>query len=303
MKRMYFKNLVPHEIGQVYLSIPKILWLYSMIIPCFLIKWNNINTTTIALSIFVTILTICFGHSIGLHRGVIHKSYTTSKAFRNILLYLFVLTGFGGPLAWLKFHYYRDYWQNKKDCPRYFAYGHSLLKDFFWNLHLAFKPEEDSIYVIPIEDLEDKWLQFLEKTWVLHNIVFAVVLYLLTDLNSVLVLFFLRVSISILAHWYIGYASHKFGYAHYEVVGAKESGFNDVLLGLISFGEGLHNNHHAFPKSAKFSARWYEVDFGWYGIILLERCKLITNVVRFNEGIKKRNVIREYDKIFMKLPL
>ena len=94
---------------------------------------------------------------------------------------------------------------------------------------------------------------------------------------------------TILGHWYIGYASHKYGYSHFEIEHSKESGYNDLLLGLISFGEGFHNNHHAHPSSAKFGLKWYEFDLGWQAVKLMRALKIITNVKSHEKGktIKK----------------
>jgi len=47
-----------------------------------------------------------------------------------------------------------------------------------------------------------------------------------------------------------------------------------VPWGILIGGEELHNNHHAFVTSARFSTQWYEVDLGWIYIRLLERCGL-----------------------------
>lgn len=296
-------NIVPDEIGRVSLSKPKILWLYTMITPCFFIDFNTITVKIMLVGLILTILTVCLGHSIGLHRGVIHKSYKTSKLVRNVLLYLFTLTGLGGPLSWLKLHYYRDYWQNRKDCPKYFSYEHSLRKDFWWNLHLAFYPKSLNNYGIPQEDLEDNWLKWLEKTWYIHNLVLAFGIFIFFGLNTMLVLVFLRISITILAHWYIGYASHKYGYAHFEIEEAKESGFNDALLGFISFGEGFHNNHHAYPRSANFSSKWYEIDLGWYVILGLKKLNLIYQVKNFKEGKSSNKKVKKYKQLLLKFPL
>ena len=41
-------------------------------------------------------------------------------------------------------------------------------------------------------------------------------------------------------------------------------------LGMLIGGEELHNNHHAYPASAKFSLKWYEFDLGWMYIRVLE---------------------------------
>lgn len=60
---------------------------------------------------------------------------------------------------------------------------------------------------------------------------------------------------------------HYWGYRNYEV---KDASRNIVPFGLFLGGEELHNNHHAFATSAKFSEKWWEVDSGWYVIRLLQ---------------------------------
>ncbi|MEJ7709627.1 MAG: acyl-CoA desaturase [Pyrinomonadaceae bacterium] len=58
-----------------------------------------------------------------------------------------------------------------------------------------------------------------------------------------------------------------------------ESG-NVWWLGLLTLGEGWHNNHHARPASALHGWRWYEVDISGYVIRLMARLGLVWNVVR-----------------------
>ncbi|HEY7461876.1 MAG TPA: fatty acid desaturase [Gemmatimonadota bacterium] len=53
---------------------------------------------------------------------------------------------------------------------------------------------------------------------------------------------------------------HAIGYRHFNV---KDVSRNIFPVAVIAGGEELHNNHHADPRSAKFSARWYEIDLGW----------------------------------------
>lgn len=60
---------------------------------------------------------------------------------------------------------------------------------------------------------------------------------------------------------------HYWGYRNYEV---KDNSRNIIPLGLFLGGEELHNNHHAFATSAKFSEKWWEVDIGWYVIRMLQ---------------------------------
>lgn len=272
------KNLVPKSVGRVSFSVQKTLWLYLVIIPIFWLNFEAISSKLLIINFILTILTVCIGHSIGLHRGLIHKTYTSSATFQNILLTLFVYTGLGSAKDWLKMHYFRDVWQNRKDCPKYFQYKHNLLTDYFWNLHLSFTPKELHFYKIPEEDLVNKWIVFLHKTWAFQNIALFLIVYVLTDINTTLFLINFRIGVTIIGHWFIGYVSHKYGYANYEIEDADESAFNNLILGYLSFGEGFHNNHHAFPKSAKLGLKWYEFDLGWYFIVLFQKLKLIHNV-------------------------
>ncbi|MGB1296221.1 MAG: fatty acid desaturase [Flavobacteriales bacterium] len=272
------ETLIHPAKGSLSFSFKKSIWFYLMVSPSFFIDFSLLKSVDYFLFSGITFLTVSLGHSIGLHRGVIHKAYKTSPLFRNILVYLFVLTGLGSPITWMKLHYYRDYWQNKQDCPDYFAYNHSLIKDFWWYLHLQFISSNSYIYNIPKEDLENKWFNWLHNTWYLHTIFFMSIFYIFFGLNTVLFLFCFRISLIIIGHWYIGYACHKYGYERFKIHKAKESGYNDFILGLFSFGEGFHNNHHGHPTSARFSIAWYEIDLSWYCILLLEKLGLIYEV-------------------------
>ena len=68
---------------------------------------------------------------------------------------------------------------------------------------------------------------------------------------------------------------HFFGYRSWDVP-VPDASRNISPIGLLIGGEELHNNHHAFPASARFSVKWYEVDLGWIYICILEALGLAT---------------------------
>ena len=68
---------------------------------------------------------------------------------------------------------------------------------------------------------------------------------------------------------------HFFGYRSWDVP-APDASRNILPIGVLIGGEELHNNHHAFPASARFSVKWYEVDLGWIYIRALEALGLAT---------------------------
>jgi stearoyl-CoA desaturase (delta-9 desaturase) len=59
---------------------------------------------------------------------------------------------------------------------------------------------------------------------------------------------------------------HFWGYRNFE---SPDAATNISPWGVLIGGEELHNNHHAFPSSAKLSARWWEFDIGWFYIRVL----------------------------------
>ena len=60
---------------------------------------------------------------------------------------------------------------------------------------------------------------------------------------------------------------HYWGYRNFQ---AEDASRNIVPWGILIGGEELHNNHHAYPTSARLSNKWYEFDIGWLYIRLLE---------------------------------
>ena len=77
--------------------------------------------------------------------------------------------------------------------------------------------------------------------------------------------------IPIFAAGIINGMGHWWGYRNFEPADAST---NIIPFGVIIGGEELHNNHHAFASSARFSSKWYEVDLGWFYICLLNKLGL-----------------------------
>jgi len=78
--------------------------------------------------------------------------------------------------------------------------------------------------------------------------------------------------------------AHYWGYRNYEV---PDTSTNICPIGILIGGEEMHNNHHTFGSSAKFSSKWWEFDIGWMYIRLLEivglaRVKKIPPELAFN---------------------
>jgi stearoyl-CoA desaturase (delta-9 desaturase) len=75
--------------------------------------------------------------------------------------------------------------------------------------------------------------------------------------------------------WSVNSVTHIWGYRNYDTPDLSR---NNLFLGLLTSGEGWHNNHHADPSSARHGHKWWEVDLAWLSIRLLVRLGLAKNV-------------------------
>ena len=87
---------------------------------------------------------------------------------------------------------------------------------------------------------------------------------------------FVRVFILHHVTWSVNSVCHFFGRRRFDT---DDESTNVTWVALLSFGEGWHHNHHAFPRSAKHGLRWYEPDVSGWIIRALERVGLAWNVV------------------------
>ncbi len=87
------------------------------------------------------------------------------------------------------------------------------------------------------------------------------------------------------ACWFLGLMSHPVqgwlinSFGHFggqQRFDTRDRSTNRPVLGLLTFGEGHHNNHHRFPSSARFGLLPFEVDMGFAMARLLERLGLLT---------------------------
>jgi fatty-acid desaturase len=79
------------------------------------------------------------------------------------------------------------------------------------------------------------------------------------------------------AFGFINSVCHRLGTRPFSTHGA-DSSVNNAVVAFLIFGEGWHNNHHAFPTSARQGLRWYQWDPAWYGIWVLKTVGLASNV-------------------------
>jgi fatty-acid desaturase len=68
-------SVMAPEIGRVRFAAGKTIWLWGMTIPGLILGIPAMTSTMLAVSVGLAFVTLCIGHSVGLHRGVIHRNY------------------------------------------------------------------------------------------------------------------------------------------------------------------------------------------------------------------------------------
>ncbi|MFI8853432.1 acyl-CoA desaturase [Streptomyces sp. NPDC053499] len=258
--------------------------------------WNRIFGWTDLLVLFIMYAISGFGISAGYHRMLTHRSFETYKPVRVALATAGVMAGQGPPLIWAAHHRKHHRVADKEGDP------HSPHLDFepglkgalagLWHAHLGWlfddKLTSDPMRYCP-DLVREKPLRLLSQHLVLVTaagvVLPGLIAYAVTggDLRALLtgMLWGGLVRIFLINHmtYAVNSVGHYFGRRRFETTDESR---NVAWLSLPSFGEAWHNNHHAFPRSARHGMKWYEVDLSAVLIWSLEKTGLAWKVVRID---------------------
>lgn len=277
-ERVKAKNDTDAYIGKVTWSPGKSIWFLAHLLTALLVAPFIATIPAVTLFIVLTGITLCFGHSLGMHRLLIHRSYECPKWMEYLFVYLGTLVGMAGPIGMMKQHDLRDWAQRQTRCHDYLLHGSGILKDAWWQLNCDLQLENGPEFNIEDNVLSDPFYRFVEKTWMLQQLALAVPLYLMGGLSWVVWGVSVRIVVSVGGHWFIGYFAHYSGERTWRVEGAAVQGHNIRLAGLLSMGEAWHNNHHAYPGSAMLGLYADEPDPGWWVLNALHNLGIVKNI-------------------------
>lgn len=233
-----------------------------------------------AMFVVLTYVTLLVGHSVGMHRLLIHRALTARKPVEYGLVYIGVLVGVAGPHGIVRIHDIRDWAQRQPACHDFFAHRRSFVRDLSWQLGYRFAFDRPPAIRLEPALGEDRFYRCLEATWRWHQLAVAIPLHLLGGWPWVVWGVCLRVFVSTAGHWAVTFFAHRPGDAPIRVVGASVQAANLPALGLLTYGECWHNNHHAFPESARIGLDPGQADPGWWLIRALAAIGAVTSTGR-----------------------
>ena len=265
--------------GNVRTDPKKVAWVGSMFFLGSVGSLLFISVDAVFVFVTFTLFNICFGHSLGMHRLLIHRSYTCPKWLEYFLVQQGTITGIAGPLTMMRVHDIRDWAQRQPHCHSFFTqvepWYRDLYRQLFCSIDLKYPPSLE----IEADVANDPIYVWMERTWMWQQLPWAILLFSIGGIDWVLWGICSRVSVTVFGHWLIGYFAHNQGDIHWEVKGAAVQGHNVPWSSIITMGECWHNNHHAYPGSAQmglFAGQW---DLGWQALCLLERLGVVSNLV------------------------
>ncbi|MFN5588446.1 MAG: acyl-CoA desaturase [Holosporales bacterium] len=264
--------------GRVIWSWRKSAWVGGMYALSLIGGFYTFSLEAFLVFILSTATVLCFGHSLGMHRRLIHNSFKCPLWLEYILVYSGTLVGLGGPFTMIYTHDLRDWAQRQPACHDYFAHRQPFWKDWFWQLHCDIHLVNPPAVQYEQRIVNNEFYHFIERTTMAQQLPWALLFYAVGGMSWVIWGVCVRVAVCVTGHWLIGYFAHLQGDREWHVHGAGVQGYNVAFCGLITSGECWHNNHHAFPGSAKIGIHKHQIDPGWWVITILRRLGLAWDI-------------------------
>jgi stearoyl-CoA desaturase (delta-9 desaturase) len=202
------------------------------------------------------------------HRGLTHQAVKLSPWARKLV----VATGNWvtglDPKGWSAMHrLHHVYSDTQKDphSPRYYGiFGLMLQQLYSYNgiLRKLNKGDPEVTRVVSDLDFPVSWLN-RKKLWALPYVLHVAVWLGLgfgLDMWMLGYCYFLGMMSHPIQGWMVNAFGHSHGYRNFQT---GDDSRNNTLVAWLVFGEGYQNNHHRYPKAAKFSIKWFEVDPGY----------------------------------------
>ena len=229
----------------------------------FLFSWENLAAMLIG-----NWLVGSLGVGLGYHRLLTHRSFKTPKWLEYVLTILGTMSIQSEPYKWVTTHRIHHRYTEMKEDP------HSPRTGFWW-AHIIWivlgtgQEHDQATFKKYVPDLlNDKVHSIIAKFFYIPTIISAIILFAFGGWSMVLWGVFVRVVFGWHSTWLVNSAAHYWGKRRFDT---NDDSTNNWWVALLTFGEGWHNNHHAYPTSARHGLKWYEFDLNWLMIQIFKQ--------------------------------
>ena len=278
-----------HKMQRRHFFLFDILPVFGVIAAVALLWVRPLTRTDVALFLVFWALT-GFAISIGFHRLFTHRSFKTSTPVRIALVAFGCMAARSTMITWTSQHRrHHELADHDGDVHSPNLFGQSPWQRLrgLWYSHFAWMLKHDYANVVhycpdlladkPVIKADRMYYRWIALGMILPAVIGGLVsqswMGALTGFlwGGVVRLFVVAQQVSALNS-----LTHMFGTRPFKM--KDNYSHNNALFGLITWGEGWHNNHHAIPESANFAFHWYQLDPGFAVIRILEALGLVWDV-------------------------
>ncbi|CAH1419389.1 unnamed protein product [Lactuca virosa] len=230
-----------------------------------------------------------FGVTLGYHRLLCHRSFKLPKWLEYFFAYCGAHAFQRDPMFYVNTHVaHHKYTDTDRDpVAPIRGFWYSNLGWFCNNDYVASKCGEPKggEYSKVSELKAQLFYRFLHDTYFWHPAALAALLYLRGGFSYLAWAMGMR---AVVVHHFASLASsvsHKWGERPWD---CPDTSTNNWWVAMLTLGEGWHNNHHAFQRSARHGFEWWQLDLTWELIRFLQFVGLATDVKLVSEADKRR---------------
>ncbi|QDV66985.1 Fatty acid desaturase [Rosistilla carotiformis] len=288
-KKQKAPNLAREE--RTIVNTYSIIWLVAAHIGAIFAIWTfswPALIATVALHWITGGLGICLGY----HRYLTHTGFQSHRWVKYMFAVIGSLAGEGSPLDWVADHRKHHAESDQPGDPHSPNDG-AWWSHMFWLVYSTHNGDREAYFKRWIPDLaSDPGMRLIEKLFLPLNfamggaLAIGGYLYGGTEMAISMVVWgmFLRLVFVLHSTWLVNSASHMWGYRNYETTDKSR---NNWWVALVTYGEGWHNNHHAYPRMAKHGHKWWEIDLTYMAIKAMQKVGLIWKVVDYRNVAEK----------------
>lgn len=254
--------------------------------------WPGFFTWSAVLVMAVlSVATSAIGVSLCFHRSLTHRGLRLVKPLEYLTAFFGTLAFQGGPITWVATHRAHHAATDREGDP------HGADRGFFWShcewllLKNAAIPTGEARRRLAPDLTADPFYRFLDRNNVQLQIALGVLLFALGGWPWLVWGTFVRLVLMYHTTWLVNSAAHMFGYRSYRTADLSR---NNWWVALLSWGEGWHNNHHAFQFSARHGLRWFEFDGVWLLIRVLAFLGLAREIRTPSRAMRERAAIKGF---------
>ena len=245
------------------------------IIALFTFSWQNLAAAGI-----LWWLAGSLGIGVGYHRLLTHRGFIAPKWLEYTLSVFGTIALQSGPLTWVTTHrLHHAFTETDKDphSPRHGTYWAHM----GWIFRGTAQNQSWTTMVRYCPDLtKDRFHVVLDKYYWVPTVMIGMALVAIGGWTMLFWGIGLRTVVGWHFTWLVNSATHLWGTRRFET---RDDSRNNGLIAALTFGEGWHNNHHAYPRSAKHGLAWYEFDINWIQIWALKKLGLLRQVYVYGE--------------------